>query len=189
MNYFKDKTKLLIINGSPRSDKISNTYKVLWDYAEYIQNKYSILKEYTQYIKLPVDMQGCIDCGNCIKKCNINDGIQSYINLIEGAKHIILGSPVYLDMPTPQTVAFLTRLNCMAENTNREFFRGKKMYLVSTAYCSGTKQVISIMRNACEMLGFDIEGRSSREYIQLWKDKKIRGGMSKKDSIYLKGIE
>jgi hypothetical protein len=30
------------------------------------------------------------------------------------------------------------------------------------------------------MLGFTIAGRSTREYIALWKDKKLRGGMNPK---------
>ena len=57
----------------------------------------------------------------------------------------MLESPVYLDMPTPQTVAFLTRLNCMAENTDRKFFANKAIHLVSTAFCSGTKTCIHAM--------------------------------------------
>lgn len=100
----------------------------------------------------------------------------------------MLGSPVYLDMPTPQMVAFLTRLNCKAENTNREFFRDKKAYLVATSFCSGTKTVLHTMMGACEMLGFTIEGRSTREYITLWQDDKLRGGMTRADAIYVKKI-
>ena len=37
---------------------------------------------------------------------------------------------------------------------------------------------------ACEMLGFTIEGRSTREYVVLWKDKKLRGGMTRNDTFY-----
>lgn len=97
---------------------------------------------------------------------------------------VLLGSPVYLDMPTPQTAAFLTRLNCMAENTDRTFFEGKNIHLLSTAYCSGTKTCIHTMMGACEMLGFTVPGRSTREYICKWDDKKIRGGMHRDDVIW-----
>jgi multimeric flavodoxin WrbA len=184
--------KLLIINGSPKFYR-GNTFEALSAYGELLSKKYkySFKKNEINFKRIPPDFQGCRDCGKCVENCNIRQydkWFKDILNDIKECDRIILGSPVYLDMPTPQTVAFLTRLNCMTENTNREFFKGKKIYLVSTAYCSGTKQVISIMRNACEMLGFDIEGRSSREYIQLWKDKKIRGGMSKKDIIYLKEV-
>lgn len=41
---------------------------------------------------------------------------------LEDTDFVILGSPVYLDMPTPQMVAFLIRLNCKAESTGRKFF-------------------------------------------------------------------
>uniref|UniRef100_UPI00402638FA NAD(P)H-dependent oxidoreductase n=1 Tax=Candidatus Scatousia sp. TaxID=3085663 RepID=UPI00402638FA len=107
------------------------------------------------------------------------------IDAMEDASDVMLGSPVYLDMPTPQTVAFLTRLNCMAENTDRKFFANKVIHLVSTAFCSGTKTCIHAMMGACEMLGFTIKGRSSREYIVKWSDKKLRGGLSKNDAIWL----
>ena len=47
----------------------------------------------------------------------------------------------------------------MAENTNREFFRDKKAYLLSTSYCSGTKTCIHTMMGACEMLGLTTSSR------------------------------
>lgn len=88
-------------------------------------------------------------------------------------------------MPTPETVAFLTRLNCMAENTDRTFFENKKIHLLATSFCSGTKTCIHTMMGTCEMLGFTIDGRSTRESIVKWNDKKIRGGMHRSDVMYL----
>lgn len=41
------------------------------------------------------------------------------------------------------------------------------------------------MMGACEMLGFTIEGRSTREYIYKWDDIKVRGGMHRDDTIIL----
>lgn len=117
--------------------------------------------------------------------CNIKDSFQNILKKIETASDVLIGLPVYLDMPTPQTVAFLTRLNCMAENTNREFFKNKKVHLLSTAYCSGTKTCIHTMMGACKMLGFTIDGRSTREYITKWNDKKLRGGLNNQDAIFL----
>ena len=177
-------TKLVVVNGSPHD---RTTDAALNAYAGYLANKYGIEKEEIYRWKIPTHLMGCIDCAaGCVKGCRRDDESQTeLLPHIAEAQRVIFGSPVYLDMPTPQMVALLTRLNCMAEPTNREFFRGKKAYFVATAYCSGTKQVISTMRNACEMLGFTIEGRSSREYIQLWRDKKLRGGMGKEDAIYL----
>lgn len=180
--------KVVIINGSPRPSSVSNTYKALAAYNEYLENKYAAEDERlkTVYFKLPADLRGCNNCKVCSVDCNLKDEMQNIMAEIADADFVMIGSPVYLDMPTPQIVAFLTRLNCKAENTNREFFKGKKALLVATAYCSGTKSVIHTMMGACEMLGFDIDGRSSREYISSWHDKKLRGGMnSKTDAIYL----
>ena len=150
--------KLLVINGSPRDDKISNTYKALMAEARFYQERFPGL--YVSYQKIPADITGCRNCPKCNPGCNIKDGFQA---IIEEISDFLLGSPVYLDMPTPQTVAFLTRLNCMAENTNRQFFEGKNIHLLSTSYCSGTKTCIHAMMGACEMLGFTINGRSTRE--------------------------
>lgn len=177
--------KMLIINGSPRPDNISNTYLALMAEKEYYQNLYPELK--TEYFKLPPDMNGCFNCKTCVPKCiQTGDNFKEIVNAMEDATDVMLGSPVYLDMPTPQTVAFLTRLNCMAENTDRKFFANKFIHLVSTAFCSGTKSCIHAMMGACEMLGFTIKGRSTREYIVKWSDKKLRGGLSKDDAIWLK---
>ena len=41
------------------------------------------------------------------------------------------------------------------------------------------------MMGACEMLGFTIPGRSTREYIVKWSDLKLRGGMSRDDAIFI----
>lgn len=117
--------KLLVINGSPRDDKISNTYKALMAEARFYQERFPGL--YVSYQKIPADITGCRNCPKCNPGCNIKDGFQAIIEEISDCTDVLLGSPVYLDMPTPQTVAFLTRLNCMAENTNRQFFEGKNI--------------------------------------------------------------
>lgn len=180
--------KMVIINGSPRPDKVSNTYKALMSYKDFLEEKYSVEDGSFEstYFKLPADLRGCNNCPKCDIDCCFKDAMQGIMAAIKEADFVMIGSPVYLDMPTAQIVAFLTRLNCKAESTNREFFKGKKALLVATSYCSGTKSVIHTMMGACEMLGFDIDGRSTREYIKLWHDKKLRGGMnSRADAIFL----
>lgn len=175
--------KLVVINGSPRNDEISNTYKALMAEASFYKSKNPEL--IVVYKKIPYDLMGCVNCKKCVPYCNFKDGFQEILHELEYATDVLIGSPVYLDMPTPQTVSFLTRLNCMAENTDRMFFEGKNVHLLSTAYCSGTKTCIHMMMGACEMLGFTICGRSTREYICKWDDKKVRGGMHRIDSITL----
>lgn len=41
------------------------------------------------------------------------------------------------------------------------------------------------MMRACEMLGFSMDGHSTIEYIELWRDKKIRGGMIPREGCWL----
>jgi len=172
---------LIVINGSPHAD--GTTAKCLESFAEHLRKKYSLKK--VTFMDLPINIFGCKDCGNgCVKYCRFRDtSFVSLINEIEESDYVLFGSPVYLDMPTGQMVNLLTRLNCMAENTNREWFKNKKAFFLATGYCSGTKCVIRTMQGACEMLGFTIEGRSSREYIKLWKDKKVRGGYKGEDVL------
>jgi multimeric flavodoxin WrbA len=168
--------KLLVVNGSPHTN--GNTAKALTAVAEALAVNYDYTRLPLQ--QLPQDFRGCRDCGpgNCVPHCRFFDDVslQALLGYLEDADAMLLGSPVYLDMPTPQVVAFLTRLNCMAEPTGRTFFPGKSAYLLATGYCSGTKAVIRTMMGACEMLGFDIPGRSTYEYIVKWNDRKIRGG-------------
>lgn len=175
--------KLLVINGSPRNDEVSNTYKALMSEVRFYKEKYPDLE--VVYKKIPKDMMGCVNCKNCVVGCNFDGGLKELIDEMRDATDVLLGSPVYLDMPTPQTVAFLTRLNCMAENTGREFFRDKNIHLLATGFCSGTKTCIHTMMGACEMLGFTIKGRSTREYIVKWSDNKLRGGMGREDAIWI----
>ena len=175
--------KLVVINGSPRPDSVSNTYKALQAEIDYFKKNNPNID--IVYIKLPYNIKGCINCEKCVPYCNIKDNFKDIVDELATADAMLLGSPVYLDMPTPQTVAFLTRLNCMAENTDRKFFEDKEVYLVATAFCSGTKTCIHTMMGACEMLGFTIPGRGTREYIFKWNDKKLRGGMSRTDAIYI----
>jgi multimeric flavodoxin WrbA len=43
------------------------------------------------------------------------------------ADMVLIGTPVYNDMPTPKIMAFLSRLSFIAERKNREFLKGKKV--------------------------------------------------------------
>ena len=173
--------KLLIINGSYRKNGF--TKKCLDKEAERLKKKHNI-KE-MKYFFLD-DLVGCRHCSPCKIDCpTVKDQFQKITCHLKDAERVLFGSPVYLDFPSPKLLAFLSRLTCFAENTKRKFFRNKKAHFVVTSYCSGTKTVIHALMGACEMLGFTIEGRSSKEYIQLWRDKKIRGGMRPEDACFL----
>jgi len=168
--------KLVVINGSYHENGL--TAKCLMARGSALIKELGIDQNGLEYVFLDDDIRACVDCGpgKCIKGCQYKDQFQEIAAALENATAILIGSPVYLDMPTAKVTAFLSRLNCYAESTKREFFRDKKVYLHANGYCSGTKKVIDAMMGACEMLGLTIPGRSTTEYIILWKDKKIRGG-------------
>lgn len=174
--------KLVIINGSPTPDERSNTYQALMAEKEWFEKQCPDLE--VVYVKLPRDMRGCKACKTCVQGCKpMGDNFKEIISHLTDATDVLLGSPVHLDMPSTQTVALLTRLNCMAESTGRRFFEGKRLWALATGYCSGTKTCIRAIHGAAEMLGLTIPGRSSREWIVKWDDKKLRGGLRQEESV------
>jgi len=167
--------KLVVINGSYRDN--GTTKKCLESVAERIRRKHRMGE--VVWVSIPSNFRGCINCGlgKCVAGCRIADDFQGIVDKLRGASRVLIGTPVYLDFPSPKLLALLSRLNCMAEPTQRKFFRGMKVHLHANGYCSGTKAAVGVLMNACEMLGFTIEGRSTTEYIEIWHDHKIRGGM------------
>lgn len=180
---------ILLINGSPKADGF--TQQALDSYGAFLKadrgHQYSTVGK----LSVPLGLAGCVDCKRSGEVCAEFDDerafrfIQMASDAISQSDIVVFGTPVYLDMPTAQMIALLTRLNCVAEKSDRKIFENTSAHFVATAYCSGTKAAINIMRGAAEMLGLTIEGRSSREYIQLWRDKKLRGGMRASDVVLL----
>lgn len=169
-----DPIKVLAVNGSPRRN--GDTKRLL---------KEEIDKYWTgpYYQSTILDLQHiveCVACGGHQKKCEpdciVDDQMTRITPLVKNANVLLLGSPVYMDLPTARTVAFLSRLTGQTK-FNRRAFIGKYATAVSPAWCSGTKAVISSLTNALEMMGFTIQGRSTREYVALWPDAKTRGGV------------
>lgn len=132
---------------------------------------------HSQYIWLP-EMVACQHCADKFKHtlCLINDSFRSIIAKIIDHSSILFATPVYCDFPSPKLLAFLSRLAVISEGFDRKPFKNKKVFIHANSYCSGTKAAIGIVMRACEMIGFQIDGRSTTEYIELWKDNKIRGG-------------
>lgn len=192
--------KILGICGSPRKPEESMTFKAI---ETYIRERFGENRD--EYISMvPPGLSGCIDCrhpdatdrlkenwvrliANGERQCSLSnhrDYLQSIITQIIKADVVVIGSPVYLDHPTPQLMSLLTRLTCWAESTNRIHLKDKPCHIIATGFCSGTKTTIGALFNMVEMLGFTIPGRSSREYILKWDDTKLRGGL-KGEEIYL----
>lgn len=172
----------MVINGSYR--KNGTTTRCLQARTNKILEMENIV--WLKEMWIPDDFRGCLHCQTCDKKCYyFNDEFIQFIQAIRESSHILIGTPVYLDFPSPKLLALLSRLTCMAESTNRKFFKGKKVYLHANGYVSETKTTIGILMRACEMLGFDILGRSTSEYIEKWNDKKVRGGITQEEACFL----
>jgi len=101
--------KVVAFNGSPRKD--GNT-------AILIRR---VLKELeaegieTEFIQLGgQQIHGCMSCGTCVKLQNreckiVNDNVNLYIQKMAEADGIILGSPTYFSMMTPELKALIDR--------------------------------------------------------------------------------
>lgn len=174
-------SKLLVINGSYRINGYTAT--ALRVESDSIRKKYNI--DDVEYIFINDGISACNFCETCQFGCRIKDQFQTIVNAIIESERILIGSPVYLDFPSPKLLAFLSRFGFMTEKDDRRIPEGKKVHILACGYCSGTKTVIHSLMGALEMCGFTIEGRSTKEYIALWKDGKIRGGMRKEDSSWI----
>ena len=177
INYQTDtpqRIRIVAVNGSPRTN--GDTKRML---EEEIKRYWT--NAYTDVRKADLEhITECLACGGHQKKCRpgcvIDDQMTELLPLVKDCDALLIGSPVYMDLPTSRIVAFLSRLTLETKH-NRRAYIGKHAYAFATGYCSGTKAVIGAINNALEMMGFDIPGRSSREYIELWKDGKTRGGV------------
>ena len=106
--------KVVAFNGSPRKDGntailINRVLKELQ--AEGIE---------TEFIQLGgQQIHGCMACGTCRKiknkECKIvNDNVNLYIQKMAEADGIILGSPTYFSMMTPEMKALIDRAGYVA---------------------------------------------------------------------------
>jgi len=115
--------KVVAFNGSPRPD--GNT-------AILIRKVLSELEAQgieTEYIQIGGQaVHGCTACGTCRKlknkQCKIaNDNINLYIQKMVEADGVILGSPTYFSMMTPELKALIDRAGYVAMSNDHMFKR------------------------------------------------------------------
>jgi multimeric flavodoxin WrbA len=116
--------KVVAFNGSPRKD--GNT-------AILLRRVLSMLEAEgveTELIQLGgQQIHGCMACGTCRKiqnrECKIvNDPVNGFIAKMAEADGIILGSPTYFSMMTPELKALIDRAGYVAR-ANSDLFRRK----------------------------------------------------------------
>ncbi|MCL2642940.1 MAG: flavodoxin family protein [Candidatus Bathyarchaeota archaeon] len=115
--------KVVAFNGSPREN--GNTFTL-------IQQALKILQEEnieTEFIQLGGQLiHGCRACGTCRKienkECKItDDNINTYIKKMIKADGIILGSPTYFSMMTPELKALIDRAGYVSRSNGHLFNR------------------------------------------------------------------
>jgi multimeric flavodoxin WrbA len=115
--------KVIAFNGSPRAD--GNT-------AILIRRVLATLEAEgieTECIQLGGQaIHGCMACGTCRKLQNreckiVNDNVNLYIKKMAEADGIILGSPTYFSMMTPELKALIDRAGFVGISNNHMFKR------------------------------------------------------------------
>ena len=116
--------KVIAFNGSARKD--GNT-------AFLIRRVFQVLEKEgieTELIQLAgKQIHGCRACGTCRKVKNkqckiVNDNVNLYIEKMASADGIILGSPTYFSMMSPETKALIDRAGFVAR-ANSDLFKRK----------------------------------------------------------------
>ena len=115
--------KVVAFNGSPRGE--GNTFHLIQKVFAELQ-KEGIQTEYVHVGSKP--LQSCTACLKCKdnkdKKCILpDDGINGYIQKMEGAEGVLLGSPVYFSNITAQMKAFIDRVGYVSKANDGLFAR------------------------------------------------------------------
>jgi multimeric flavodoxin WrbA len=115
--------KVVAFNGSSRKD--GNTAALLRRVLQVLE-KEGIETELFQMAGQLI--HGCTACGICRKVKNkqcriVNDNVNIYIEKMAEADGIILGSPTYFSMMSPETKALIDRAGFVARGKNHLFKR------------------------------------------------------------------
>ena len=100
-------TKVLLINGSPKSNGC--TFTALDEMVKIFNNE-GIETEIVHIGNK--DIKGCIACNNCRQsgKCVFNDLVNETAEKFEKADGLVVASPVYYASPNGTLISFLDRL-------------------------------------------------------------------------------
>jgi multimeric flavodoxin WrbA len=115
--------KVVAFNGSPRAD--GNTSILIKKVLEQLEAE-GIQTEFIQLGGQPI--HGCMACGTCRKLQNkqckiVNDNANLYIQKMAEADGIILGSPTYFSMMTPELKALIDRAGYVGMGNDQLFKR------------------------------------------------------------------
>lgn len=111
---------VLIISGSPRRD--GNTVKLLRIFEEELDTN-GIKSDFISLADKEINH--CINCDKCYKKgkCALNDDFNSIYRKVLKNDGLVLGTPVYVGMPTSLLMAFIQRLTYVSYNNGHTLTR------------------------------------------------------------------
>jgi len=126
--------KVLLVNGSPH--KNGSTYTSLLE-VEKALNAEGIETEIYQIGAEPI--ASCRGCGACskLKKCVINDQVNTFVETAKSADGFVFGSPVHYAAPYGNLVSFMNRVFYSGSRNEEEVFRLKPAACVICARRSG----------------------------------------------------
>lgn len=151
--------KVVAFNGSPRRD--GNTTILIRHVFSELEGA-GIATELVQLADRPI--HGCIACEQCSKQTNrrcavTDDAANEYIEKMEEADGIILGSPVYFQDVTPEMKALIDRAGYVSRANGRMFKRKVGATLVA-ARRSGAIHSLDTMNHFLLSGEFIIAGRA-----------------------------
>ncbi len=122
--------KVLLVNGSPRTNKC--TYTGLTIIAKALEEE-GIETEIFQLGAKP--MNDCIACMQCRKlgKCVFNDAVNEFTEKAKNADGFIFGTPVYYSHPSGRIISFLDR----AFYSNGKYFAHKPAAAIASSRRAG----------------------------------------------------
>jgi len=128
--------KVLLLNGSPRAEGC--TYTGLVEMGK-VLNELGIATEIVQIGKKPI--VGCVACGGCrkTKRCVFgDDGVNDFLDKVNEADGVVIGSPVHYAGVSGAVKSFLDR----AFYANSFAFRGKPGAIIASCRRGGASAAL-----------------------------------------------
>ena len=127
--------KVILVNGSP--NEYGCTRRALTE----IENTLKECGIETEIFNIGVDAySGCLGCRACreLGKCVIDDKVNEFVDLAEGADAFIFGSPVYYASANGALISFMDRAFYSDRCSKRNVFAFKAVAAVASARRAGT---------------------------------------------------
>ena len=153
MDNNQDITKILIINGSPRSN--GSTAILLKKIEQVLLGKKNINVKYINISDY--QLLNCIRCMNCYKKgnCILDDQTEVINMLVADAQGIVLGSPTYVSSIPGSLKTYIDKGHFVLEQS----LKGKYCFIISTYEIAGGGQVLKYLSTLIQYSGGILVGK------------------------------